>query len=71
MFAKSLQWGDGDDLAVDVDDEHAGGGWSPPEVIPAAFPPSDLLRRQPSDSLFWGFVFLRRLLAKLLGGLFL
>ena len=32
-------------LAVDVDDEHAGGGWSPPEVIPAAFPPSDLLRR--------------------------
>ena len=62
MFAKSLQWGYGDDLAVDVDDEHAGGGWSPPEVIPAAFPPSDLLRRQPSDSLFRGFVFLRRLL---------
>ena len=30
MFAKSLQWGYGDDLAVDVDDEHAGGGWSPP-----------------------------------------
>ena len=48
MFAKSLQWRDGDDLAVDVDDEHAGGGWSPPEVIPVAFPPSDLLRRQPS-----------------------
>ena len=71
MFAKSLQWGDGDDLAVDVDDEHAGGGWSPPEVILAAFPPSDLLRRQPSDSLFCGFVFLRRLLPKLLGGLFL
>jgi hypothetical protein len=45
MFAKSLQWRDGDDLAVDVDDEHTGGGWSPPEVIPAAFPPSDLLRR--------------------------
>ena len=59
MFAKSLQWRDGDDLAVDVDDEHAGGGWSPPEVIPVAFPPSDLLRRQPSDSLFRGFVFLR------------
>ena len=52
MFAKSLQWRDGDDLAVDVDDEHAGGGWSPSEVIPAAFPPSDLLRRQPSVSLF-------------------
>ena len=32
MFAKSLQWRDGDDLAVDVDDDHAGGGWSPPEV---------------------------------------
>ena len=31
--------GDGDDLAVDVDDEHAGGGWSPLEVIPAVFPP--------------------------------
>ena len=29
MFAKSLQWGDGDDLAVDVDDEHAGGGVEP------------------------------------------
>jgi hypothetical protein len=36
----------------DVDDEHAGGGWSPPEAIPAAFPPSDLLRRQPSVSCF-------------------
>ena len=71
MFAKSLQWRDGDDLAVDVDDEHAGGGWSPPEVIPVAFHPSDLLRWQPSDSLFRGFVFLHRLLPKLLGGLFL
>ena len=29
------------------------GGWrSLPEVAPAAFPPSDLLRRQPSTSLF-------------------
>jgi hypothetical protein len=46
---------DGADLAVDVDDEHAGGGWSPPGVIPGAFPPSDLLRRQPSVSLFWCF----------------
>ena len=52
MFAKSLQWRDGDDLAVDVDDEHAGGGWSPPEVIPATFPPSNILRRQPAVSLF-------------------
>ena len=67
MFSKSLQWGDGDDLAVDVDDEHAGGGWSPPE----AFPPSDLLRRQPSVSLFRGFVFLRRLLLENVGGPFL
>ena len=57
MFAKSLQWRDGDDLAVDVDDEHAGGGWSPPDVIPVAFPPSDLLRRQPSVSCFVVFVF--------------
>ena len=48
------------------------GGWrSLPEVIPAAFPPSDLLRRQPSDSLFRGFVFLRRLLSEEPRGLFL
>ena len=39
MFAKRLKWGDGDDLAVDVDDEHTEGGWSHPEVIPAVFPP--------------------------------
>jgi hypothetical protein len=45
MFAKSLQGRDGDDLAVDVDAEHAGGGWSPPKVIPEAFSPSDLLWR--------------------------
>ena len=63
--------GDGAGLDVGVDDEHARGGWSPPEAIPAAFPPSDLLRRQPSVSLFRGFLFLRRLFAKLLGGLFL
>jgi len=55
----------------DVDDEHAGGGWSPPEVIPAAFPPSDLLRRQPSDSLFRCSVFLRRLLSRNARGPFL
>ena len=52
MSAKSLQWRDGDDLAVDVDDEHAGGGWSPPEVDYGGVSPSDLLRRQPSVSLF-------------------
>ena len=62
MLAKRLQWRDGADLAVDGGDEHAGGGWSPPGVIPAAFPPSDLLRRQPSDSLFLYFAFRRRLL---------
>ena len=39
MFAKSLQWRDGDDLAVDVDDEHAGGGGALWRWIPTAFPP--------------------------------
>ena len=33
-------------------------------MTPAAFPPSDLLRRQPSNSLFRGSVFLRRLLSR-------
>ena len=42
--------GDGLDGGVDGD---SGGGWRrPPEVIPAVFPPTDLLRRQPSVSLF-------------------
>ena len=70
MFAKSLQWGDGDDLAVDVDDEHAGGRWSPPEVIPAAFPPSDLLRRQPSVSCFVVLCFSAASSRNSLGGYF-
>ena len=52
MFAKSLQWRDGDDLSIDVDDVHAGGGGALRRWIPAAFPPSDLLRWQPSVSLF-------------------
>ena len=44
--------GDGAGLGGGVDGD-SGGGWRrPPEVIPAAFPPSDLLRRQPSISLF-------------------
>ena len=44
--------GDGAGLGGDVDGD-SGGGWRrPPEVIPVAFPPSDLLRRQPSVSLF-------------------
>ena len=49
MFAKRLQRGEKGDVAVDVDDDHAGGGWSHPEAIPVAFPPSDLLRRRTSD----------------------
>ena len=65
--------GDGDGVGLDggVDGDSGGGMEEPSGGDPAAFPPSNLLRRQPSDSLFRGFVFLRRLLAKLLGGLFL
>ena len=42
--------GDGDGAGLDDDvDGDSGGGWRrPPEVIPAAFPSSDLLRWQPS-----------------------
>ena len=44
--------GDGAVLGGGVDGD-SGGGWRrPPEVILAAFPSSDLLRRQPSVSLF-------------------
>ena len=53
MFAKRLQQGYGEDeggVAVDVDDDHAGGGWSHPEAIPAVVPPSDLRRRRTADS---------------------
>ena len=41
--------GDGDGAGLDGGvDGDAGGGWRrPPEAIPAAFPPSDLLRWQP------------------------
>ena len=49
MFSKRLQRGEKGDVAVDVDDDHAGGGWSQPEAIPAAFPPSDLLQRRTSN----------------------
>ena len=52
MFVKSLQWRDEDDLAIDVDDDHTGGGWSSPEVDSGGVSPSGLLRRQPSVSLF-------------------
>ena len=46
--------GDGDGAGLDGGvDGDSGGGWrSLPEVIPAAFPPSDLLRQQPSVSCF-------------------
>ena len=42
--------GDGDGAGLDGGvDGDSGGGWRrPPEVIPVVFPPSDLLRRQPS-----------------------
>ena len=71
MFAKSLQWRDGDDLAVDVDDEHAGGGWSPPEVDSGGASP---LRSSPAAAFCLsvsGFVFLRRHLLENVGGLFI
>ena len=42
--------GDGAGLDGDADGDSGGGRRSPPEVIPAVFPPSDLLRRQPSVS---------------------
>ena len=44
-----------EDVDVVVDDDHAGGGWSPPEAIPAVVAPSDLHRRRPADSYFWCF----------------
>ena len=44
--------GDGVVLAVMLMETPEGGWRRPPEVIPAAFPPSDILRRQPSVSLF-------------------
>ena len=71
MFAKSLQWRDGDDLAVDVDDDHTGGGWSPPEVDSGSVSP---LRSSPAAAFclsIYGFVFLRRLPLENVGGLFL
>jgi hypothetical protein len=55
MFAKRLQYGDQDGVAVDGDDEHDKGGWSPSEAIQAAFPPSEILQRHPFVSLFLCF----------------
>lgn len=58
MFSKRLQGVDedgADDVDEYADDDHAGGGRSPPEAIPAAFHSSDLRRRRPADSLFMCF----------------
>ena len=44
--------GDGAGPGGGVDRDSRGGWRRPPEVIPAVFPPSDLLRWQPSVSLF-------------------
>jgi hypothetical protein len=55
MFAKRLQWGYERDVAVGVDDDHAGGGRSLSEAIPIAVPPFDLCRLRPADSLFMCF----------------
>ena len=63
--------GDGAGLGGGVDGDSEGGWRRPPEVIPAAFPPSDLLRRQSSVSCYVVFVFSPPPFAKLLGGLFL
>ena len=47
------------------------GGWRrPPEMIPAAFPPSDLLQRQPSVSLFLVLCFSAASLWKMSGDYF-
>ena len=64
--------GDGDGAGLDggVDGDSRGGWRSLPEVIPAAFPPSDLLRRQPSVSCFVVFVFLPASFQKLSGDYF-
>ena len=65
--------GDGDGAGIDsgVDGDSGGGMEEPSGGDPAAYPPSNLLRRQPFDSLFRGFMFLHHLLVKLLGGLLL
>ena len=71
MFTKSLQWRDGDDLAIDVDDDHVGGGWSPSEVDFGGVSPLRSSQAAAFCLSVCGFVFLRHLLAKHLGGLFI
>ena len=57
--------GDGDGAGLDggVDGDSRGGMEEPVGGDPVVFPPSKLLQQQPSDSLFCGFMFLRRLLS--------
>jgi hypothetical protein len=70
MFAKRLKWvyEDGAE-GVDkyYDEDHTGGGWSQPETILAVFPPSDLHRRRPSDSLFMCFYLRHRSIDETVG----
>ena len=60
---------DGAGLDGDVDGDSGGGMEEPSGGDSGGVSPSDLLRRQPSVSCFVVFVFLRRLLAKVIGGL--
>ena len=54
MFAKSLQWRDGDDLAVDVDDDHAEGGVEPSGGgFRRRFPPPIFSGRNLLSLCFW------------------
>ena len=61
----------GDDLGVDVDDDHVGGGWRPPKVDSGGVSP---LRSSPVAALCLsvsGFAFLRRLPLENVGGPFI
>ena len=73
MCSSDLADGDGDGAGLDggVDGDSEGGKEEPSGDDSGGVSPSDLLRRQPSVSCFVVFVFLCRLPAKLLGGLFL
>jgi hypothetical protein len=58
MFSKRLQMVDEDGaecVEEEDDDDHTEWGWIPPEVIPVAFPPSDLRRWWHVDSMFMCF----------------
>ena len=67
-----LTHGHGDEeLDGEVDDEHTGGGWSPPEVDSGGIPPLRSSRAASFCLPISGFVFLRRLHLENRGGLFL